>query len=582
MTESVIPEAIQAGVAALKGYLGPLAARDLCPTERRVGDVQAFDYRLPEDFLGVCRTLRIAFREGFPAVPLDFAITPSAWLHWPHVMKASLCLFSDGRQPSAASPEAAVHSAMKRASMLVGFSMAGADPDAREAEFAREIRTYWDHQLETARQPLMLVGQPTATGELYVLSQASFNLVASESKAITAFEKRQGLRTGAARALAKAAFHVVLNEAPSVRVPDPSIGSIRRWLHPAISESDARTLDAWLATTSSFCSRWIILRLPGDGMAMWALYIGDPGLAKNKSRAYSRRSARRLPLPSTPSSTRRVNLSQADVHILDGQVAHSRNWASASPLVGKRVVMVGCGSLGGECAMQLARAGVGHITVVDPDVLRVENLGRHVLGISELGNPKAQGLRRAMLNAVPDLAVTALVQSVQHVTQGLVLALTEADLVIVTTADWPSERILWQWKADKGTHWAMVQAWSEPYAREGHVLVSPIGHGSAEHLFDEQGRFRRAFSKWPDDGVLPLPACGASFVPGDAARMSAVATLTVQATIAVLSNPSCPASWQYIICDTDDIADLGGSYTGPALPPGARAITMSRPWDEPS
>src|ERR1041384_3894795 len=48
-------------------------------------------------------------------------------------------------------------------------------------------------------------------------------------------------------------------------------------------------------------------------------------------------------------------------------------------LTDARVVIVGCGALGGTSAEQLARAGVGHLTVVDRDIVELSNLQRQVL-----------------------------------------------------------------------------------------------------------------------------------------------------------------------------------------------------------
>ena len=58
-------------------------------------------------------------------------------------------------------------------------------------------------------------------------------------------------------------------------------------------------------------------------------------------------------------------------------------------LATKRVVVVGCGGLGGYIVEQLARIGVGHITVVDGDVFVESNLNRQLFSTeNNLGQPK--------------------------------------------------------------------------------------------------------------------------------------------------------------------------------------------------
>jgi adenylyltransferase/sulfurtransferase len=53
--------------------------------------------------------------------------------------------------------------------------------------------------------------------------------------------------------------------------------------------------------------------------------------------------------------------------------------AAQERLIGARALIVGCGALGCAVADFLARAGVGHLTIVDRDVVELTNLQRQVL-----------------------------------------------------------------------------------------------------------------------------------------------------------------------------------------------------------
>ena len=75
----------------------------------------------------------------------------------------------------------------------------------------------------------------------------------------------------------------------------------------------------------------------------------------------------------------------------------------------KRVLLVGCGGLGGHIIDQLARIGVGFLRVVDGDVFEETNLNRQLLSsIPALGTGKAAAAAGHIRRINPDVAVEAI------------------------------------------------------------------------------------------------------------------------------------------------------------------------------
>lgn len=70
------------------------------------------------------------------------------------------------------------------------------------------------------------------------------------------------------------------------------------------------------------------------------------------------------------------------------------------------VLVIGTGGLGSPVALYLAAAGVGHIGLVDYDVVDYSNLQRQIIhGMSTLDNLKVESARQRMLDINPDIQV---------------------------------------------------------------------------------------------------------------------------------------------------------------------------------
>ena len=71
-----------------------------------------------------------------------------------------------------------------------------------------------------------------------------------------------------------------------------------------------------------------------------------------------------------------------------------------------RVAVAGLGGLGSNIAIMLARSGVGHLFLVDYDMVDTTNLNRQAYRIPHLGRPKTEALHSILREINPYLDVT--------------------------------------------------------------------------------------------------------------------------------------------------------------------------------
>ncbi len=73
-----------------------------------------------------------------------------------------------------------------------------------------------------------------------------------------------------------------------------------------------------------------------------------------------------------------------------------------------RVILFGVGGVGSWCAEALIRSGIGHLTIVDSDVVCITNVNRQVETTSKnVGKAKVSELKRRLLEINPDADVQA-------------------------------------------------------------------------------------------------------------------------------------------------------------------------------
>jgi molybdopterin/thiamine biosynthesis adenylyltransferase len=79
-----------------------------------------------------------------------------------------------------------------------------------------------------------------------------------------------------------------------------------------------------------------------------------------------------------------------------------------------RILIVGCGSGGGNLALQLVMSGIRNFTLIDNDTLEPENVIRHVCGRRFIGMKKVDALEEVLEDRNPKINVKKLDVDIMH------------------------------------------------------------------------------------------------------------------------------------------------------------------------
>lgn len=236
----------------------------------------------------------------------------------------------------------------------------------------------------------------------------------------------------------------------------------------------------------------------------------------------------------TPQHVRLVSLERRDRDYL------TTRGGAALDLSGKHVVLVGCGAIGGHLAHNLAWTGLGHLTLVDVDVLSANNTFRHVLGHSALGRRKVEALQRELTTKLPYLKVDVVRDYIELALEKRTIPLDKVDLLVYAAGDSTVGLHVNKALHSAGSGPPMLFTWLDPYGLGGHALLTNTKDEGVAGCFGclvcrnkrgESLRNRADFAAPGQSFAKDLSGCASLFTPY--ADLDARRTAELAARVAV-------------------------------------------------
>jgi hypothetical protein len=497
----------------------------------------------------------------FPAKPGRIVFSPALCLRLPHVEEdGNFCHGIEPQGDDVDAPKVAVGRVLER---LDNFLADCVEPGWREAEFQKERINYWNRWVSRARRPVAF--QAT---ELLVDAAASDGAT-RELETILLAGDQKALATAASdgsESIAKARGWSVgtITRGKTLLIPMPREMS---WT-PATWPTTFAALDALasnLVGAQHTLTRWYrSTKWPNKAPVFVVLDQVACAFAWCLVPNPVQRSRDPTTLP--------VTITRVD---REWALGRDRQPELLAQRGAKRVAVLGAGSLGSAVSELLARAGVGETEIIDPEDFESGNTSRHLLGMPDLGKPKAAALAARLNRNVPAVRARGARKSAAQWAASVVAA-SRPDLVIDCTGERAVRLLLSRLHSSELQGVPVVTGWMEPHGAAAHVVITtdtdrwPASDPTDTHI---------NIAQWPDSAYVALPACGQGFHEyGPADAWAAASLIAEKALLALAAREPASGVWSRVRNrDFFEAAAPGVVFNRePRCPPGVECIIEQR------
>lgn len=213
-----------------------------------------------------------------------------------------------------------------------------------------------------------------------------------------------------------------------------------------------------------------------------------------------------------------VNLLQLVlINRLDRTYLQSRTTVFNSRDKNKPILLIGCGSIGGYVFHNLLKLGYTNITIVDPDIIKPENIYRHLLGIDSLYKYKVAALFDYAKKIAPNIVIRIYKDNIEDVLYNFNLNLNSYNFIISAVGNHTINYWLNRYIVENVVMSTAFYIWNEPLDLGCHIARINIKNGGDYRniiTLDSNGvHDLSSYVKEGQDLVKRLYGCNGSYIP---------------------------------------------------------------------
>ncbi len=140
------------------------------------------------------------------------------------------------------------------------------------------------------------------------------------------------------------------------------------------------------------------------------------------------------------------------------------------------ITFAGLGSIGSNLLPYLMPLGVDSLHLIDPEILSLANINRHLLGPEDIGTPKVNGMQNYLLQKDPLVDILIHQESVIKFIRNKEALLNQIDYLFIVVGKNTVENYILQALHENKITIPTFIIWIEPYLAGGHCLYLQPGH----------------------------------------------------------------------------------------------------------
>lgn len=209
------------------------------------------------------------------------------------------------------------------------------------------------------------------------------------------------------------------------------------------------------------------------------------------------------------------------------------------------VAIVGCGSVGGEIAVQLSTMGTNQFALIDNDVLTTDNIARHVCGYDFVGLKKTQCLQYLLQHSNPNINCTVFSEDAFQAIARQIDLINQTECMFVAVGDIALEAFIMK-MAEDGKLKVPLVLWVEPRCYAGHLIYISHPNRACEVLIAPDTLTYRGTVIKGSSFVEHLPGCSAGFIPYSGLDVKQFISRSLHELSRMREHPALQGNYHYV------------------------------------